>query len=281
MYRVQGHSILLDGLPKQRLATAQARLPPDPKGNVIRTRACASVDKKHIEIERATARCRCRPSECAQSPRARCHDTWHRHLQLEQDEGEDGTIYHLITSTPHLHDVSASGPYHSIDAVYEQLGANFGKSYRSGTETALELYNDGALDAAEHITAAMYGHPNWTKKCRIIREPNAVVKATLPGEAYVVNSTDFNTELADGAVPGAVRAMDVHGTFADVDSAVERARQIAQQMAEEVEGGSMVEGPREQSGFRRTYCVRSSTRSGVFIVVGVRLDTGVIYTPPA
>jgi hypothetical protein len=41
------------------------------------------------------------------------------------------TIYYLETSTPHMYDISVSGPYYPLDAIIPQVLRNFGRSVSS------------------------------------------------------------------------------------------------------------------------------------------------------
>lgn len=47
--------------------------------------------------------------------------------------GDDAqTIYYLETSTPHLYDISVSGPYYQLDAIIPQVLRNFGEACLHG-----------------------------------------------------------------------------------------------------------------------------------------------------
>jgi len=48
------------------------------------------------------------------------------------DSGEAETIYYLETSTPHLYNVSVSGPYYPLDAIIPQVLHNFGEACLHG-----------------------------------------------------------------------------------------------------------------------------------------------------
>lgn len=41
--------------------------------------------------------------------------------------GDTEAIYYLETSTPHIYDISASGPYYPLEAISPQVLRNFGE----------------------------------------------------------------------------------------------------------------------------------------------------------
>lgn len=68
-----------------------------------------------------------------------------------------------------------------------------------------------------------------------------------------------------------VSRMDVHGSFADEASAIERARLTARKMVDQISNGRMIEaGARDK--FVQCFVVRG--RPDVLTVVGVRRDDG-------
>lgn len=156
---------------------------------------------------------------------------------------------------------------------------NFGPQCMQGRETVRERRTDGTLHAIEHIASPVDNDQNRTKTCRIIREQNALMKARLPGTAYVVVSTYVDKELAESgvhaAVPGTapVQEMDVHGTFPDEGSAIERARTVAQGISGQIPNSRLIErGAR--NGMLCTFAVAG--RDDVFPIVTVKRDDGTI-----
>lgn len=192
-----------------------------------------------------------------------------------QHEEDDSTTYYVHTSTPHLHDISVSGPCHSRDAISHQMMRHFGTQCSQGRETVIDRRADGTLAAIEHITSPIESDQNRTRTCRIIREDNAAMKARLPGTAYVVVSTYVDKELAESgvhaAVPGTapVQEMDVHGTSPDEASAVARARVVAQGIAGQIPNSQMVE---RGAGNGMLYHFAVAGRDNVFPIVIVKLD---------
>lgn len=168
--------------------------------------------------------------------------------QSDEHVEDESTIYHLHTSTPHIHDISLSDPYGSIDAIAQQMIHNFGAHCRQGQDMVRENLDAHTLAHMEHITSPMDNDQNRVRTCRIIKEANAEIKARLPCATFVVSSTEVDTELArslaafaaaSDALP--VVGADVHGTFIDRTPAVERARVVAQEMAGRVPNGRVVE----------------------------------------
>ena len=129
----------------------------------------------------------------------------------------------------------------------------------------------------EHNTSPIDNHQNRTRTCRIVKETNAEIKARLPCTVYVVISTDVETELGrrgirgvgEGAAP--VRGKGVHGSFLIEAPAVERARAVAQEIADGIAGGTMVDMG-SQAGMIRAFMVRG--RPGIATLVEVNRDDG-------
>lgn len=209
----------------------------------------------------------------------------HANLQDQDNDGggagqDESTIYYLHTSTPHLHDISISGPYVSLEAIGRQMINNFGPECRQGLETVMECAESGTLGRIQHIASPIGRDANRTKTCGIIKETNATVKASLPGIAYVVLSLAPDLELAGRGVRGPgdsvpVLEMDVHGTFLDEAPANTRARQMATEKANAITNGRIRDlGPRDI--FVKTYGVLSG--SNFLEMVGVKRDSGLSVT---
>ncbi|KAK5138551.1 hypothetical protein LTR08_000139 [Meristemomyces frigidus] len=169
------------------------------------------------------------------------------------------TIYYLRTSTPHLHDISVLGPYHSIEALVAQAVHNFGDECASGVEALQDFAKEGMLDAFGHITSPINNDPNKVKTIRVIKEQNSAMAATLPGPTWYILSTDIDPALAYATIRGSsldalvglayaamersgpallpVEDMMVHGTFGDATAAIEAARRLAHELASRIGGG--------------------------------------------
>lgn len=56
------------------------------------------------------------------------------------------TIYYLETSTPHLYDISVSGPYCPLDAIISQVLRNFGEACLHGQSLILAFLHATATN---------------------------------------------------------------------------------------------------------------------------------------
>lgn len=143
----------------------------------------------------------------------------------------------------------------------------------------VECLGNHTLPHIEHITSPINNDQNRTKTCRIARETNAEVKSRLPCVVFVVVSNDIDIELArseaafaapSDAMP-VVRA-DVHGTFIDRSSAVERAREVAQEMADGVADGRVVQRNAPSDVYEAAFAVHGY--DDCLPVVYVKRDNG-------
>ncbi|KAK5116575.1 hypothetical protein LTR85_009200 [Meristemomyces frigidus] len=197
-----------------------------------------------------------------------------------------GTIYYLQTSTPHLYDVSVSGPYHSVDAIVPQAMQNFGDDCRSGQGALRDLVRDGMFADAEHITSPINNDPNRTKTLRILKEHNPTMAARLPGPARCIIVAEVATDQMDnalhtGRVHVPVKDMRVHGTFESEVLAKAAAQRVAEELATRTRRGRVIAQPEGATGaFAALVVGQSSNGSQTKSMVHVRYDAGTL-TPPS
>ncbi|KAK4544584.1 hypothetical protein LTR36_004156 [Oleoguttula mirabilis] len=193
-----------------------------------------------------------------------------------------GTIYYLQTSTPHLYDISVSGPYHSIDAVVAQAMINFGAQCRPGQTTVQDLVREGVFAGAEHVTSPINHDPNRTKTIRVLTEHNPSMAARLPGPAWCVIVAQVAMDQIDHAAGSSgdhvpVKDVRVHGTFGDEASANEAAQRVAQEFASRVRGGRVVDQrPAATGAFVGGVFGQASDGSQTMTMLHVRYDAGTV-----
>lgn len=150
-----------------------------------------------------------------------------------------GCIYHLITSDPHIWDVSSSGPFATVEAAAAQAVRNFGQECPTGITQINEFQAQSALSSIEHIRAPVNGDANRIRTIRFVKERNVAMAARLPGPAwrvlssevadFVVEALRSGREMTPGPHGGMpVKDMDVHGTYASAADANAAARSLAQ-----------------------------------------------------
>ena len=173
-----------------------------------------------------------------------------------------------------------SGPYHSLEAVFNQAMRNFGDDCWSGQETLGDfIRDDGTFVGFEHITSPINGDPNRTKTIRLIRKRNPAMAARLPGPAWSVFSIEVATDVqrdasmdARGDAP--VRSMQVHGTFAEEGAAIENARVVTQDLVARTRGGRMFDMSRAAGTGSAGVIGEEADGRKIMWMVQVRYDTG-------
>lgn len=114
---------------------------------------------------------------------------------------EPGTIYYLKTSTPHIKDISVSGPYKDLRAVYSQASYNFGSECQPGRDMLLETIINGQPIGFEHVESPISGNQNQKRRIQLIRKTNPALAARLPCPVFNVVRAEVAT---DASGPSAV-----------------------------------------------------------------------------
>ncbi|CAJ2500955.1 Uu.00g038080.m01.CDS01 [Anthostomella pinea] len=178
------------------------------------------------------------------------------------DQAGTNTIYYLKTSTPHLYDITLSGPYRDLDAVYPQIMNNFGSEYPAGRSAVQDFMRDGHLMSFQHITAPHRNDPNRTRTMRLVTE-RASRSYLDPME--ILNITDYG---------GGVSLTDIHvrGTYDNEAAANTAAERVVQQLIGQLQGGNAYPGP--GSDFAAMISGSRADGSEALTMVEVRHDTG-------
>ncbi|GAB7332086.1 hypothetical protein MBLNU13_g03973t1 [Cladosporium sp. NU13] len=147
------------------------------------------------------------------------------------------TIYFLETSTPHLYDISVSGPYYPLDAIIPQVLRNFGEACLH------EFIRDGHVVGFERITSPINNNPNKTKTIRLAREHNPTLASRLPSPAWVIMLLDMDIIQT---LPGAfthppVRSLIPKGSFATQNEANTRLQQIAAELVASIPDSRVID----------------------------------------
>lgn len=194
----------------------------------------------------------------------------------------DGIIYYLKTSTPHLHDITIWGPFETIEAVAAQMHRSFGSECPDGHKTVDQLLADNQLIFVGHVSSPINNDLNKIKTCRILKENNPGMKKLLPGPSWRVFSMDVDTDAleqtsatASFVERRAVRDADIQGTFASEEAAIERAKQTAKAVARSVENGSvLVLGHEHHGSVGKFVAGRPPFTSGLLTFVGIKYNDG-------
>ncbi|CAK1362467.1 unnamed protein product [Cercospora beticola] len=143
-------------------------------------------------------------------------------------EEETDTIYYLKTSTPHLYDISMSGPYKMLPQLFLQAAHNFGPECRPGIDTL----NDFVIDEEhfvpfQHISSPINGNPNLVRRVQLIRRTNAQIAEKLPcpvwNVVYAQPRLEGPQQVSLGIVP--MRTLDILDSFESKNEANAAARQ--------------------------------------------------------
>ncbi|KAK4620023.1 hypothetical protein CLAFUW4_11244 [Fulvia fulva] len=161
--------------------------------------------------------------------------------QGNQSRDTSDTIYYLKTSTPHIHDIAVSGPYHDLESVHAQASHNFGSECSPGRSALEDFVRDGRHMAFEHIASPINGDPNRIKKTTLLRRQDAHLAAKLPCPVWNVVVSEVDSELkASGwaernqMVP--MKDMEIRQSYESEVAAKEKAREILQELVSSNEG---------------------------------------------
>lgn len=147
------------------------------------------------------------------------------------------TIYYLKTSTPHLYDISISGPYKTLPELFFQALRNFGPECQPGIDTLHDfVIDEDHFIPFEHISSPMNGNPNLVRKVQLIRKKNAQIAKKLPCPVWNVVYAQPRLESPQQTSPGIVpmRSSDILDCFESKSEAEAAARQKMSELLTEV-----------------------------------------------
>lgn len=153
------------------------------------------------------------------------------------DRDGPGTIYYLKTSTPHLLDVSVSGPYKDLEAVHDQAWHNFGDECQVGQSLLQDFEMDGRAMPFDHIESPINGDPNKKRRIELIRKTKPALAARLPCPVWNVMKAEIATEAFAAGPTGPnrdampVEDVDIVDSFESEDAAKQAAEHVVRELA--------------------------------------------------
>ncbi|KAK4503886.1 hypothetical protein PRZ48_004801 [Zasmidium cellare] len=185
---------------------------------------------------------------------------------------EPGTIYYLKTSTPHIHDVSVSGPYKDLDAVYAQVWHNFGDECQQGRSMLQDLKVNGQASPFIHIESPIHGDPTKKRRIHLVRKTNPSLAAKLPCPVWNVTKGEIANEALAAGPTGpnrdAIPVKDMH--IIDSFESEAAAKQAAQNALREITRS----GERSQTVSESPFAAGVIGRQGLKWIVTVNRDPG-------
>ncbi|EXJ78730.1 hypothetical protein A1O1_09132 [Capronia coronata CBS 617.96] len=161
----------------------------------------------------------------------------------DDDEPDPDVIYYIKTTTPHIRDVSVSGPYSKLEDVLEQLLVKVRIAKSKDAERTLdEMVYSGQAPALVHLSCPL---PDGNiMKLELLKQKNPEVARHLPGSVwYIIVATPFLDRTAlgrSGCVP--VQDLDLYETFTTKEAANAAASRLLKWLkAEEGVGALMQE----------------------------------------
>lgn len=156
-------------------------------------------------------------------------------------EVDPDVIYYVKTSKPHIQDISISGPFYPYETVLHQLLGRLRMEKSKEGECALDdiVYGGGVV----HLESFNAPLPDGNiMKFQLLREKNAAVARSLPGEAWniIVASPSMNRAGRTAGL-GRVEDMDVEATFRTKAEADRKAEQVLEELRVEAGEGAHVE----------------------------------------
>ena len=192
------------------------------------------------------------------------------------------TVYYLRTSTPHLHDITMSGPYTDLQEVHNQANHNFGTECEPGQNALQEFVRDGRPIGFIHISSPINGDPNKTRRIELIRRTNAELAARFPCPVWnVVVSEPLLTAAGEpqpGAFDGvAMKSVDVHGSYFTKPAAMAAARKVLDDLLRRSPGCTIRDvSSTSDNTFMHGAIIGPRNRSMEWIV-HVRYDSGTVF----
>ncbi|KAF2170228.1 hypothetical protein M409DRAFT_51970 [Zasmidium cellare ATCC 36951] len=185
---------------------------------------------------------------------------------------EPGTIYYLKTATPHLHDVSVSGPYKDLEAVYAQVWHNFGDECQHGRSMLEDLKVNDQPVAFQHIESPIYGDANKKRRIELIPKTKPDLAAKLPSPVWNVTKAKIaNEALAAGPTGPNRDALPVKDVqIIDSFESEASAKQAAQNALRDITGP----GDMSQTVSTSPFAAGVIGRQGLKWVVTVNRDSG-------
>jgi hypothetical protein len=172
---------------------------------------------------------------------------------------DNGTIFHLMTEIPQIHDFSRFGPFHSRKAMVLSIQQKLEDETPTGLDEFMDFISEPAgLDDFEGMTTRT--KDGNTLNIYVLEEENAEVAATLPGPAWVVVTARFNM------IPYYQKDHDVDRTYTSAEAANQGAKEL---LVEMMPGARYVEKYDEKGLF-----VGATEAGGEALMVTVSYDRG-------
>lgn len=201
---------------------------------------------------------------------------WGKDRQQPSQEPDRDTIYYLKTSTPHVNDISISGPYYPLEAIIPQVRHHLSARSPTSVEAFDQMLSEWpGLQSFQHFKAPIAGGHMIIE---LAKEKNRNVAAALPGPVWYI----ARAEPASLGLPSPhsdrefvqLKALDVLETFTSVESANRRANELMAQTAREM-------GTRHVSLTQPGGAVAGAVlRGSQMIMFEVKGDTGHNATEP-
>ncbi|KAM3074429.1 hypothetical protein ACMFMG_002766 [Clarireedia jacksonii] len=172
---------------------------------------------------------------------------------------DTGTIFHLMTEIPQIHDFSRFGPFHARDAMVFSIQQKLEDETLTGLEEFLDFVSEpSGLDDFEGFTTRTTD--GNTLNIYVVEEKNPEVAATLPGPAWVVVTARFNM------IPYYQKDHEVGRTYTSAEAANQGAKEL---LVEMMPGARYVEHYDEKGLF-----VGATEVAGEAVLVTVSYDRG-------
>ena len=190
------------------------------------------------------------------------------------------TIYYLRTSTPHLHDISVSGPYKDLNEVYHQANHNFGTECEPGQNALQEFVRDGRPIGFMHISSPIDGDPNRIRRIELIRRTDAEIAARFPCPVWNVVVSEPLLTAAGKPHPGpfdsvAMKSMDVHGSYLTKPAAMAAAQTALEDLLRRSPGCTI--HPVSSTLELPTGAIIGPQNQSMEWIVHVRYDSGTVF----
>jgi hypothetical protein len=178
---------------------------------------------------------------------------------MASSAADTGTIFHLKTEIPQIHDFSSFGPFHSREEMIDSISQKLEDETPTGLDEFIEYISEApGIDGFEGMaTRTTDGN---TLKIYVQEEKNAEVAAKLPGPAWVVVTARFNM------IPYYQKDYEICRTYTSAEAANQGAREVHVQMMPGVRG---VETYDEKGLF-----VGATEAAGEAVMVTVSYDRG-------
>lgn len=200
---------------------------------------------------------------------------------------ERETIYFIRKSTPHLYDVTMSGPFYPRFNIVEQIKGCLHKISLFGLSAITEIGEDEAkLSRLISLSAPLDACLTNVVKFEIIAEHNPHLAAHLPCPVYNVstaaplvprNMAAFNAERDPGQYP-LVSQMDIHGSYLTLNEAKAKAEELSKAFEQQLLKPESFQHPIDRARGTFSRGIRSKNGNGEeqVLCVEVRYDSGQI-----